>query len=161
MIWSGNFILRHFNFADFTFQPRNFQAAKNCCLKVSHQIVLRKFYYVTNVFNLYIFDKETAALLIFFGICTEMNFVSLFFLNERNITTSLLMIHLKCTFVHYANLNSSSLNKPFLNCGPFNMLFLFFFFNFLYTFLLTRLLSKKLWNNYHFLMQISKIHFKM
>ena len=143
MIWSGNFILRHFNFADFTFQPRNFQAAKNCCLKVSHQIVLRKFYYVTNVFNLYIFDKET-ALLIFFGICTEMNFVSLFFLNERNITTSLLMIHLKCTFVHYANLNSSSLNKPFLNCGPFNMLFLFFFFNFLYTFLLTRLLSKKL-----------------
>ena len=37
------------------------------------------------------------------------------------------MIHLKCTFVHYSNLNSSSINKPFLNYGPLNMLFLFFF----------------------------------
>ena len=33
-----------------------------------------------------------------------MHFVSLFFLNERNITTPLLMIHLKPTSVHYANL---------------------------------------------------------
>ena len=56
-----------------------------------------------------------------------MHFVSLFFLNERNITTSLLMIHLKCTVVHYSNLNSSSVNKPFLNYGQLNMLFLFFF----------------------------------
>ena len=36
------------------------------------------------------------------------------FLNERNITTSHLMIHLKCTVVHHANLNSSSKNKPHL-----------------------------------------------
>ena len=60
--------------------------------------------------------------------------------NERNITTSLLMIHLKCTVVHYANihlkctvvhyanLNSSSKNKPFLNYGLLNMLFRFFRF---------------------------------
>ena len=34
-----------------------------------------------------------------------------FFLNERNITTSLLMIYLKCTFAHYANLNSRPINK--------------------------------------------------
>ena len=90
--------------------------------------VLRKFYYVTNIFDLYIFDEETAALLNFFKICTEKHFVFLFFLNERNITTSLLMIHLKCTVVHYSNLNSSSINKPFLIYGWLNMLFLFSFF---------------------------------
>ena len=72
----------------------------------------------------------------FFGICTEMNFVSLFFLSEINIATSLLMIHLKCTIVHYANLNSSSVSKPFVNYGPLNMLFLLFMF------ILTRIFSK-------------------
>ena len=36
-----------------------------------------------------------------FKISMEIHFVSLFFLNKRNITTSLLMIHLKCTAVHY------------------------------------------------------------
>ena len=91
-----------------------------------------------------------------FEIFTEMHFVSLFFLNERNITTSLLMIHLKCTVVHYSNVNSTSINKPFFNYGLLNMLLLFFSISYL-----TWLLSKKLWNNYHFLMQISKIHFKM
>ena len=89
----------------------------------------------------------------------QMHFVSSFFLNEWNITTSLLMIHLKCTVAHYSNLNSSSINKPFLNYGPLNMLFRFF--DFLFMFILMKLLSKNLWNNYHFLIQISKIHFKM
>ena len=65
---------------------------------------------------------------VFFEICRDMHFVSLFFLNERNITISLLMIHLKCTVVNYANLNSSSRNKPFLNYGTSNMLFCFFRF---------------------------------
>ena len=90
--------------------------------------VLSNFYYVTNIFDLHIFENETATLLNFFEICTDMHFVSLFFLNERNITTSLLMIHLKCTVVHYANLNSSSKNKAFLNYGSLNMLFRFFRF---------------------------------
>ena len=77
-----------------------------------------KFCYVTNIFDLYIFDNAT-AFLNFFEIFIEMRFVSLFFLNERNITTSRLMIHVKCTIVHYANLNSSSivsLSKP--SSGP-------------------------------------------
>ena len=69
-----------------------------------------KFYYVTNVFDLHTFDNETTI----FEISIEMHFVSLFFLNERNITTSLLMIHLKYPVVNYANLNSSSINKPYL-----------------------------------------------
>ena len=77
---------------------------------------------------LHIFSNETEALWNFFEICTEMYFVSLFFLKERNFTTSLLTIHLKCTVVLYANLNSSSINKPFLNYGQLNMLFRFFRF---------------------------------
>ena len=48
--------------------------------------VVMKFYFITNIFDLYIFDNKTADLLIFFEICTEMHFVSLFFLNEKNIT---------------------------------------------------------------------------
>ena len=63
------------------------------------------FYWVRNIFDLHIFENETAALLIFFLICTDMRFGSLFFLNERNMTTSLLMIHLKVTVKHYTNLN--------------------------------------------------------
>ena len=78
--------------------------------------------------HLLIFDNETAALLNLFEICTQIHFVSLFFLKERNITTSLLMIHLKRAVVHYANLNSSSINKSFISYGPLNMLFCFFRF---------------------------------
>ena len=59
----------------------------------------------------------------FFEICTDIDLVSLSFLNERNITTSLLMMRLKYTAVHYTNLNSSFKNKPFLNYGSFDMLF--------------------------------------
>ena len=55
-----------------------------------------------------------------------MRFRSFFFLNERNIRTSRLIIHLKCTVVHDANLNLSCINKPFFNYGPSNMLFRFF-----------------------------------
>ena len=67
-----------------------------------------KFYYVINIFDLHTFDNETMTLLIFFEISTEMYFVSLFFRNERDTTTSLLMVHLKFTVkMHYANLNST------------------------------------------------------
>ena len=79
--------------------------------------VLSNFYYVKNIFDLHIFENEMATPLNFFEICTDIHFVSLFFLNERNITTSLLMIHLKCTVVHYANLNWSSMTKSFLKPG--------------------------------------------
>ena len=33
---------------------------------------------------------------------------------DLHITTPLLMIHLKCAVVHYASLNSSSINKSYL-----------------------------------------------
>ena len=77
-------------------------------------VVVMNFYCVTNIFDLHTFDNEETALLKFFEISMEMHFVSLFFLNERYITTSLLMIHLKCTVVHYVNLYSSSISKNYL-----------------------------------------------
>ena len=60
----------------------------------------------------------------------ENAFCFFIFLKERNITTSLLVIHLKCAVMHYANLNLSTISKSFLNYGPLNMLFPFFFFFF-------------------------------
>ena len=84
------------------------------------------------------FENETTARK-FYEICTGMRFVSIFFLTERDIRTSLLMMHLKCTVVRYANLNSSSIKKPFSS-------FFAFSFNFLFIFILTRLnLWKTLW----------------
>ena len=35
-------------------------------------------------------------------------------------------MHLECTVVYHANLNSSFINKPFLNYGTLNMPFRFF-----------------------------------
>ena len=67
-----------------------------------------KLYYVTNIFDLRTFENETT----FPEICREMHIFSLFFLNQTN-STSLLVIHLKCTVVHYANLNSNSISKSF------------------------------------------------
>ena len=106
----------------------------------------------TQTFLIFKFWQRNSALLNFFEIWIEMHFVSLCFLNERNITTSLLMIHLKCTVVHYSNLNSSSVNKPLLNYGQLNMLFLFFFFfRFLIYVYFHEDFVKKIWSNYHFL----------
>ena len=65
------------------------------------------------------------------------------FLNKRNITTSLLMVNSKCNVVHYANLNYSSINKPYLWAVEYAISF--FFFEFLFTFILKRFLSKNLW----------------
>ena len=66
------------------------------------------FYCITNIFDLHTLYNKMIALSKFFEISTEMHLVSLFFLNERNITTLHLMMHIRCTAVHYANLNSSS-----------------------------------------------------
>ena len=74
---------------------------------------LMKFCYFKNIFDLHTFDNERTDHLKFFEISTEMHFVSLFFLSEGNITISLLMIYEKCTVVHYANLNSNSLNTHY------------------------------------------------
>ena len=89
--------------------------------------------FVTNVFDLYIFNNGTTALLKFFEILMEIHFVSLFFPNERNISTSLLMIQLKCTVVHFANQNSSPIKKPYLRAVEYTISFFFFrFFIYVY-----------------------------
>ena len=77
-----------------------------------------KIYYVKNIFDLHTFDNETTALIKFFEISREMYFVSLFFLNERNISISILM--------YYANLNSNSINKPYLRAAECALSFVFF-----------------------------------
>ena len=63
------------------------------------------------------------------------------------------MIHLKCTVVHYANLNSSILKLRAVEHAIPLGFFIYVYFN--------EAFVKKLSNNYHFLIQISKIHLKM
>ena len=91
-----------------------------------------KFYYVISIFDLHTFYNETTALLKFFKNFRRNVFCSLFFLNERNITTSLLMIHLKCAVVNYANLNSSSINLPYLRAVKHPIWFLSISYLFLF-----------------------------
>ena len=101
-----------------------------------------KFYYVTNIFDLHTFENEMTVLLKFFEISTEIDFVSMYFLNEKKITTSPLMMHLKRTVAHYAYLNPSFINKPYLRA--FEYAISCFFFYFLFMIILTRLLSETL-----------------
>ena len=104
------------------------------------------YFLIFGFFLSFFFSKgycQTTGLFNFFEICKEIHFISLFFLNERNITTSLLMAHSKCAIVHYANLNSSYINKLLLNYRPLKILFLFFFFNFLFTFIERGFCQKK------------------
>ena len=119
-----------------------------------------KFYYVAYIFDLYTFDNEITALLIFFEISTEMHFVSSYFLNERNITTSLLMIHLKYTVVHYANLNSSTINEPYLRSVECAIMF-FFDFRFLVYVYFNEAFLKNFMKKLSLFNTNSKIHFKM
>ena len=80
----------------------------------------------SQIFLIYTFlTTKRRSFYYFYDICTDMHFFSLFFLNERKNKNSLLMMYLKCTIVHYANLNSSSKHKSFLSYGSLNMLFLF------------------------------------
>ena len=81
-----------------------------------------------NIFNLQFFDKETTILFKFLKIFMEMHYISLFFLNEGNIATSLLMLYLKYTVVHYANINLNSINKPFVNLRDVEYAISFFLF---------------------------------
>ena len=85
--------------------------------------VLMKFCYVKNIFDLHTFHNETTALLKIVEISKEMHFASFFFLNERNIKTSVLIIQLKCAVVHDANLNSSFINKSYLRAVEYSISF--------------------------------------
>ena len=112
-----------------------------------------KFCLFMNISNLHTFDNEMTALLKFLKVLTEMYFASLFFLNERNIAASLLIIHLKWTVVHYANLNSNSINKPHLRAVKYAFSF---FFDFLFIFILSfcqKLYGKTITTNFQNLFQ--------
>ena len=123
-----------------------------------------KFYYATNIFDLQIFDNEKTTYFLKFAqnpfffsqskkcynlfFDDRMRFFSLIFLNERNITTSILIIHLKCTVVYHINLSSSSINKSFSNDESRRICY-FVFFDFLFMFILKWRLSKTLCQNYN------------
>ena len=69
------------------------------------------------------------------------------------------MIHLKCAGVHYANLNTSSINSPYLWAVEYDISF-FFLSNSIYVYF-NEAFIKNFMKKLSFLMQISKIHFKM
>ena len=108
----------------------HFSKLKILCENLFHNGFLRFLWssYVTSIFYLQIFDNERQAVSKVFEICTEIYFFSLFFLNERNIITLLLMIHLKCTVVHYAKAKNIKQNwkKPLLFRSEIGILKIFF-----------------------------------
>ena len=85
-----------------------------------------KFYYVTNTFDPHILDKKWWPFSNFLKLAWKR--VLFYFLDERNITTSLLMAYLNFSVAHYANLSYKSIYKPFLNYKPLNMPFRLFRF---------------------------------
>ena len=110
-----------FNFCLFLFPKSQITIVRNLIMDFEGS------YDVTDIFYRHVFDNETTALLKNFEICTKMNYNH----DKKNkqtkkISTSFLIIDLKCTVEHYANLNSSPINKPFFNYGPLNKLFLQF-----------------------------------
>ena len=113
----------------FIFRVSNFKFLSSKVLWKNHLFYhgFQKFYYVPSSFDLYIFEMKQQTFPNFWRFAH-------FFLNERNITTSILMIHLKFTVVHYANLSPRSMNKLFLNYRLSHMLYRFFF-DFLFMFM--------------------------
>ena len=99
--------------------------------------LLMRLYYVINISDLHIFDDETTALLKIFENCTEMHFASLFFLNERNITTTYDRFKMYCCALCSSKFKLHK--QVVLDYGPLNTLFDFIFY-FLFMFILTRLL---------------------
>ena len=104
-----------------------------------------KFYYVTNIFYPHTFDNEATALLKFFENSTEIHFVYSCFLNERNIKTSHLMIHIKYTVVHYVNLNSRFTNQLYLRAVQYAIFFLRFLIYVYFNETFVKNFIKKLW----------------
>ena len=117
-----------------------------------------KFYYVTNIFHLHTYDNETTVLFgIFWNFYGNTFCFFIFFKRKKNYNLTFDDTS-KCAVVRYSNLNSRSINKPYLRAVEYDISF---FFDFLFIFIFTRLLQKTLWNNYHFLIQTFKTHFKM
>ena len=115
--------------------------------------ILRKNFLFYNGFLKFLWSSTSSEIFLIYKFLT---------MKRRPFENFLKFVHLKCTVAHYAHLNSSPINKPFLNYGLSNMLFCFFLvFLFFFWYFLKRLLSKTFWKNYRFLKQISKILFKV
>ena len=122
-----------FNFCFFDFSEFQMTIVENLMEKPSffimdfegpYEVLLRHKYF----WSTYFWQWNDGPFKIF-EICRKTYFASLFFLNERNITISILMIHVKHTVVHYANLNSGSINKSYLLATEYAILLGFFLFS--------------------------------
>ena len=127
-----------------------------------------------NEFWEFLWNSATSQIYLIYTFLTIRWWPFEFFFNFRKSTffkksvVLQLFPNLKCSVVYYANVNSSSVNKPFLNYVSLNMLFRLFlglfvfcfclFFYLLFIFIFTKFFPKTL---YHFSIQISKINFKM
>ena len=143
-----------FNFSLFLF----FQIENDYCQKAYGKTIL--FY---NRFRGFLWSSTRSQIFLIYTLLTLkrrpfLRDCILFFLNEKNIATSLLVIRLKCTVVYYANLNSSSINKPYLQAVEYTISFLFLFLIYVY---FNEAFVKNFLKNYYFLIEISKIHLKM
>ena len=107
----------------------------------SHEVL-----HVTNIFYLHTFDNETTAVL--------RNAFCLFILSKWKKYYNLIF---DCTVVHYANLNSSSINEPYLRAVEYTILLLLKFLIYVY---FNEAFVKTFRKN-SFSIQISKIHFIM
>ena len=76
--------------------------------------VLIKYYYVRNTFDLQNFNNWNFH---------EKAFVSLFYPKWKKHYNLTFNVHLKCTVLHYANVNSSSIDKPYLQAVEYTILF--------------------------------------
>ena len=98
-----------------------------------------KFYYVTNIFHLHTYDNETTVLFgIFWNFYGNTFCFFIFFKRKKNYNLTFDDTS-KCAVVRYSNLNSRSINKPYLRAVEYDISF---FFDFLFIFIFTRLLQK-------------------
>ena len=107
--------------------------------------VLMKFYYVINILIYTLLTQWNDGSLNLFWNLDGNGFCFFIFSKWKKYHNLTFDDTFKSTVVHYANLNSSSISKPFLDYGPSSMLFCFL--DFLFMFILTRLLSKTWWKN--------------
>ena len=121
--WKCKFL----NFCFFPFSKFQITIVKNVIMdfESSQKVLLRH-----RIFYLHIFDNETAAFLIFLEICMEICILFLYFFRKKEALQPLfwwyIWNHLYHNVVHYANRNSSSINKLFFKLWIIEYVILFF-----------------------------------
>ena len=114
---------------------------------------------LSNKEYLKIFDNETTVLKLFFEICKETRFRCWFSLNGKIVAICHLITNTKCTAVTYFIENWSMKSDRFEITD--RLIWRFNFLTFLFLLFFVALLQKSSCQNYHFLIKIFEIHFKI